>query len=575
MSSKSTFIIYVAVVLILSGIGYGIERSTKQKISRILSSKLNKSMKQVVVVREKEEQEISLEDVVEGDFVLISAKEIIPTDGVIIDGSAFIDESIFTGASISQEKGVGERIVQGSRVLAGKIKYQVTNLPRKEDAVQDIHTEKRKDFSSSVIDMISKHYIWFVLVLFVIATFIYYMLNKSKEPSDVVFIANIVIGYPCIMYFALSFTRSLGVKKGLEYGSLLKEIDFTKWKSLNWAKKSQVVILDKTGTITEGQIVVKDIYPLIRISEDKLLQIAASLESKSNHLASEAILNQAERKQIELIEIDDATQTIGFGIKAKIDETRYLLGNETYIKRQGLIEKEAMEIAHEYELDGKSPIFIGMDHQIIGLISVIDSIRSDCVELVAHLKQMDFQVAMLTGDDQRVANMVAQEVGIEEVYREDSAQAKEKRVKTLKEQYNLTVMIGNGRNDVEALIQSDIGIALPDSDKNVIHVADIILMNHELQNVTAALQLCSIVYSVEKQNWMWIGIYHAIGILVSIGVIFGMKGILLSDSLDWVILGISLFVIGLGAIRLKCFQPRWYKVGENCCSCTKTDKEND
>lgn len=575
MSSKSTFIIYVAVVLILSGIGYGIERSTKQKISRILSSKLNKSMKQVVVVREKEEQEISLEDVVEGDFVLISAKEIIPTDGVIIDGSGFIDESIFTGASISQEKGVGERIVQGSRVLAGKIKYQVTNLPRKEDAVQDIHTEKRKYFSSRVIDMISKHYIWFVLVLFVIATFISYMLNKSKESSDIIFIANIVIGYPCIMYFSLSFTRSLGVKKGLEYGSLLKEIDFKKWRSLNWIKKSQVVILDKTGTITEGQIVVKDIHPLIRISEDKLLQIAASLESKSNHLASEAIINQAERKQIELLEIDDVTQTIGFGIKAKIDETRYLLGNEAYIKRQGLIEKEAMEIAHEYELDGKSPIFIGMDHQIIGLISVMDSIRSDCAELVAHLKQMDFQVAMLTGDDQRVANMVAQEVGIEEVYREDSAQAKEKRVKTLKEQYNLTVMIGNGRNDVEALIQSDIGIALPDSDKKVIHVADIILMNHELQNVTVALQLCSIVYSVEKQNWMWIGIYHAIGILVSIGVIFGMKGILLSDSLDWVILGISLFVLGLGAIRLKCFQPSWYKVGENCGSCTKTDKEND
>lgn len=532
-------------------------------------------MKQVVVVREKEEQEISLEDVVEGDFVLISAKEIIPTDGVIIDGSGFIDESIFTGASISQEKGVGERIVQGSRVLAGKIKYQVTNLPRKEDAVQDIHTEKRKYFSSRVIDMISKHYIWFVLVLFVIATFISYMLNKSKESSDIIFIANIVIGYPCIMYFSLSFTRSLGVKKGLEYGSLLKEIDFKKWRSLNWIKKSQVVILDKTGTITEGQIVVKDIHPLIRISEDKLLQIAASLESKSNHLASEAIINQAERKQIELLEIDDVTQTIGFGIKAKIDETRYLLGNEAYIKRQGLIEKEAMEIAHEYELDGKSPIFIGMDHQIIGLISVMDSIRSDCAELVAHLKQMDFQVAMLTGDDQRVANMVAQEVGIEEVYREDSAQAKEKRVKTLKEQYNLTVMIGNGRNDVEALIQSDIGIALPDSDKKVIHVADIILMNHELQNVTVALQLCSIVYSVEKQNWMWIGIYHAIGILVSIGVIFGMKGILLSDSLDWVILGISLFVLGLGAIRLKCFQPSWYKVGENCGSCTKTDKEND
>lgn len=575
MSSKSTFIIYVAVVLILSGIGYGIERSTKQKISRILSSKLNKSMKQVVVVREKKEQEISLEDVVEGDFVLISAKEIIPTDGVIIDGSGFIDESIFTGASISQEKGVGERIVQGSRVLAGKIKYQVTNLPRKEDTVQDIHTEKRKYFSSRVIDMISKHYIWFALVLFVIATFISYMLNKSKESSDIIFIANIVIGYPCIMYFSLSFMRSLGVKKGLEYGSLLREIDFKKWRSLNWIKKSQVVILDKTGTITEGQIVVKDIHPLIRISEDKLLQIAASLESKSNHLASEAIINQAERKQIELLEIDDVTQTIGFGIKAKIEETRYLLGNEAYIKRQGLIEKEAMEIAHEYELDGKSPIFIGMDYQIIGLISVMDSIRSDCVEMVAHLKQMDFQVAMLTGDDQRVANMVAQEVGIEEVYREDSAQAKEKRVKTLKEQYNLTVMIGNGRNDVEALIQSDIGIALPDSDKKVIHVADIILMNHELQNVTAALQLCSIVYSVEKQNWMWIGIYHAIGILVSIGVILGMKGILLSDSLDWVILGISLFVLGLSAIRLKCFQPSWYKVGENCGSCTKTDKEND
>lgn len=575
MSSKSTFIIYVAVVLILSGIGYGIERSTKQKIFRILSSKLNKSMKQVVVVREKEEQEISLEDVVEGDFVLISAKEIIPTDGVIIDGSGFIDESIFTGASISQEKGVGERIVQGSRVLAGKIKYQVTNLPRKEDTVQDIHTEKRKYFSSRVIDMISKHYIWFALVLFVIATFISYMLNKSKESSDIIFIANIVIGYPCIMYFSLSFMRSLGVKKGLEYGSLLREIDFKKWRSLNWIKKSQVVILDKTGTITEGQIVVKDIHPLIRISEDKLLQIAASLESKSNHLASEAIINQAERKQIELLEIDDVTQTIGFGIKAKIEETRYLLGNEAYIKRQGLIEKEAMEIAHEYELDGKSPIFIGMDYQIIGLISVMDSIRSDCVEMVAHLKQMDFQVAMLTGDDQRVANMVAQEVGIEEVYREDSAQAKEKRVKTLKEQYNLTVMIGNGRNDVEALIQSDIGIALPDSDKKVIHVADIILMNHELQNVTAALQLCSIVYSVEKQNWMWIGIYHAIGILVSIGVILGMKGILLSDSLDWVILGISLFVLGLGAIRLKCFQPSWYKVRENCGSCTKTDKEND
>lgn len=549
--------------------GYLIENNTKKKLSGLMSLKLKSPIEQVLAIREGEKREIPLEDISEGDFILIGRKEVVPANGIIIDGSAFVDESTFTGESISQERGVGERIVQGSRVVTGKIKYQVTSLPRKEVASIP---EKKKDFCSEVLDIITDHYIWFLTGILAIALSIWIVLSKVKESSDISFISSLLIGYPCIMYIALSLTHSLGIKKGLEYGALIKEMNFVRWKSLNWVDKSQVVILDKTGTITEGNIEVKDIHPLIRISEDKLLQIAASLESKANHLVGEAIISRAENKQIELLDIKDSTITMGFGIKGNTDLGRLILGNESYIRKQGLIEKEAMEIAHEYELDGKSPVFIGIDNQIAGLISVMDIIRPDCADMISNLKKMDFQVVMITGDDQRIANMVAHEVGIEEVYRKESAQAKEKLVKDLIEQYNLTVMIGNGRNDVEALAMSDIGIALPDSEEHVMKVSNIILMQPELRNVPAILQLCSTIYSVGKQNWMWIGIYHAIGILVFIGVILGMKGILLSNIIDWVILGISLFVTGFGAIRLCFFQPKHCKSGENGSSCTKIDK---
>lgn len=547
-----------AVIITLITCGKYLEAVSKGKTSETIKKLMGLSPKTALVIRNGVEEEVEIEQVVVGDILIVKPGEKIPVDGVVLDGQTSVDESMLTGESIPIEKRAGDCVIGASINKNGTMKYQATKVGKDTVLSQIIHlveeTQGTRAPIAKMADLIAGYFVPVVIVLALIAAIGWYAYGKDIGFALTIFVSVLVIACPCALGLATPTAIMVGTGKGAEYGVLIKS-----GVALETAHALQTVILDKTGTITEGRPVVTNIYHLIRLSDDKLLQIAASAEKGSEHPLGEAIVRATKEKQIELLEVEHFMALPGYGIEATMEGKSVILGNEKLMRERNLVEKEAMEIAREYAMEGKTPMFLAIEGQVAGIICVADTVKESSRKAIEQLTKMGLEVVMLTGDNERTANAIARQVGIETVRSDVLPEGKASEVKSFMDQGKKVAMVGDGINDAPALAMADVGIAIGSGTDIAMESADIVLMKSDLMDVATAIQLSKKTIMNIKENLFWAFIYNAIGIPVAMGVLYIFGGPLLNPMVAGAAMSFSSVSVVANALRLRGFKPKTWK----------------
>lgn len=543
-----------AVIITLITCGKYLETVSRGKTSEAIKKLMGLSPKTALVVRDGVEEVVEIENVVVGDILIVKPGEKIPVDGVVIDGHTSVDESMLTGESIPIEKRAGDNIIGASINKNGTIKYQATKIGKDTVLSQIIQLVEEAQGTKAPIakmaDLIAGYFVPVVIVLALIASIAWYMSGQGIAFSITIFVSVLVIACPCALGLATPTAIMVGTGKGAEYGVLIKS-----GVALETAHGLQTIILDKTGTITVGKPTVTDIHVMVRMSKDKLLQIAASAEKGSEHPLGEAIVKAASEKQIELLELEHFMALPGYGIEAKIEGEEVLLGNEKLIRERGMVEKESMEISRGYAQEGKTPMFVVIGGKIAGLICVADSVKESSKQAIEQLTKMGLEVVMLTGDNERTAQAIATQVGINTVRSDVLPEGKANEVKSFMDQGKKVAMVGDGINDAPALAMADVGIAIGSGTDVAMESADIVLMKSDLMDVATAIQLSKKTIVNIKENLFWAFIYNSIGIPVAMGVLYIFGGPLLNPMIAGAAMSLSSVSVVANALRLKGFKP--------------------
>ena len=543
-----------AVIITLITCGKYLETVSRGKTSEAIKKLMGLSPKTALVVRDGVEEVIKIENVVVGDILIVKPGEKIPVDGVVIDGHTSVDESMLTGESIPIEKRAGDNVIGASINKNGSIKYQATKIGKDTVLSQIIHLVEEAQGTKAPIakmaDLIAGYFVPVVIVLALIASIAWYMSGQGIAFSVTIFVSVLVIACPCALGLATPTAIMVGTGKGAEYGVLIKS-----GVALETAHALQTIILDKTGTITVGKPMVTDIHVMVRMSKDKLLQIAASAEKGSEHPLGEAIVKAAREKQIELLETEHFMALPGYGIEAKIEGEEVLLGNEKLIRERGMVEKESMEISRGYAREGKTPMFVVIGGQIAGLICVSDTVKESSKQAIEQLTKMGLEVVMLTGDNEQTAQAIARQVGINTVRSDVLPEGKANEVKSFMDQGKKVAMVGDGINDAPALAMADVGIAIGSGTDVAMESADIVLMKSDLMDVATAIQLSKKTIVNIKENLFWAFIYNSIGIPVAMGVLYIFGGPLLNPMIAGAAMSLSSVSVVANALRLKGFKP--------------------
>lgn len=543
-----------ATILLLITLGKYLESVSKGKTSEAIKKLMGLAPKTARIEVNGAEKIISLEDVKVGDIVIVKPGDKIPVDGVVIEGSTSIDESMLTGESIPVEKVIGSDIIGASINKNGSIKYKATKVGKDTALAQIIKLVEDAQGSKAPIaklaDIISGYFVPVVIILAIISGLGWYFVTKDVEFALTIFISVLVIACPCALGLATPTAIMIGTGKGAEYGVLIKS-----GEALESAHKVQTVIFDKTGTITEGKPKVTDILVEGVITQEELLTIAASAEKGSEHPLGEAIVKEAEDKNIKLKKLETFVAIPGHGIEVTIDGKKILLGNKKLMDKNNIKLIDLEEKSNILATEGKTPMFISIDNQIAGIIAVADTVKENSKKAIEILHKMGIEVAMITGDNKKTAQAIAAQVGIDRVFAEVLPKDKAAEVKRLQEEGKKVAMVGDGINDAPALAQSDVGIAIGSGTDVAIESADIVLMRSDLLDVPTAIKLSRETIKNIKQNLFWAFGYNILGIPVAMGILYLFGGPLLSPMIAGGAMSISSVSVISNALRLKGFKP--------------------
>lgn len=544
-----------AIVLTLITLGKFLEARAKENTSEAINKLINLTPKTALVLRNNQEIEIPVDELILKDIVIVKPGNIVPTDGVIIFGNSSIDESMLTGESLPVSKKVGDKVIGASINKSGSFKFEVTKLG--EDTVLSQIIKLIEEASSSkapiskLADKISAIFVPTVIVISILATVTWLFLGYSFEFALSIGIAILVISCPCALGLATPTAIMVGTGKGAQNGILIKSAE-----SLEIAHTINTVVIDKTGTITEGKTQVTDIFTNEKITQDKLLQLCATIEKNSEHPLSDAILKKAQEKEIELLNATDFEALNGLGIKAKVEDRLLYIGNKKLLDSKNISLDLFYEKSEKLANEAKTPIFIADENEVLGLIAISDVVKLTSKDAILEFEKMGLEVIMLTGDNYKTANAIAKQININNVIAEVLPQDKEKEIQKLQSLGKKVAMIGDGINDAPALVRADVGIAIGAGTDIAIESANIVLVKSDLLDAVKAIQLSNAVIKNIKQNLFWAFFYNIIGIPLAAGVFYTILGWKLSPMFAGAAMSLSSVTVVLNALRLKLFEPR-------------------
>lgn len=542
-----------AMILTLITLGKYLEKKSKGKTSEAITKLMDLAPKTATILRNNKEVIVPIEEVLKDDIVIVKPGESIPVDGVIIQGSSSIDQSAITGESIPVEKNIGDKVIAATINKNGYFKFKAekvgddTTLAQIISLVEDASSSKAP--IAKLADKISGVFVPVVISISIIATIVWLLVGKSFEFSLSIGIAVLVISCPCALGLATPVAIMVGTGKGAENGILIKSAE-----ALETAHKVQTVVLDKTGTITEGKPKVTEIVVNSNINKNELLKIAASIEKPSEHPLADAIVEKAKKENITLLDVDNFISITGKGIKAEINNKIYYAGNLSLMKENNIDYSKFQKVINDLAKKGKTPLCFSDDSILFGVIAVADTIKPTSKKAIEEFKNMGINIVMLTGDNKNTAEAIRKELNIDKIIAEVLPQDKEKEVRKIQESGKKVVMIGDGINDAPALARADVGIAIGAGTDIAIESADIVLMKSDLLDGVTTIKLSKAVIKNIKENLFWAFFYNAIGIPLAAGVFYNILGWKLNPMFGAFAMSLSSVCVVSNALRLKLFK---------------------
>ena len=542
------------VILTLVTLGKYFEARSKGQTSAAIQALIKLAPQEAQVLREGQEVTLPLDQVQVGDLVRVRPGQKIPVDGRVVEGQSWVDESMLTGESLPVAKKVGDQVVGASLNQQGSLIVETNKVGQDTTLAQIIHLVQAAQGSKAPIaqlaDRVSAVFVPVVMTLALVAGLAWYLIGgQSWAFALTISIAVLVIACPCALGLATPTAIMVGTGKGAEQGILIKS-----GTALEMAHQVDAVVLDKTGTLTQGQPQVTDVLPLTGWTPDQLLALAAAAEVNSEHPLGQAIVAGARERELALPEVTDFQSLTGYGIRVLNGKNFYFLGNKRMMQETGLDLSQAEELAMTLAAGGKTPIYVGNREEIIGLIAVADPLKATSPEAVRRLKAMGLQVIMLTGDNAKTAQALAAEAGIDQVISDVLPADKAQVVADLQAKGLKVAMVGDGINDAPALAQADVGLAIGRGTDVAIESADMVLMGSDLISVATAIKLSQATIRNIKENLFWAFAYNVLGIPVAMGVLHLFGGPLLNPMLAGAAMSFSSVSVIVNALRLRRFK---------------------
>ena len=539
-----------AMILTLITVGKMLEARSKGKTTDALKSLMKLAPKTATLVRDGAEVTVVIADVQKGDVFVVRPGENIPVDGVVLEGTSAVNESALTGESIPVDKAVGDKVSAATTNQSGFLRCEATRVGEDTTLAQIIKmvsdAAATKAPIAKIADTVSGFFVPAVISIAVVTTIVWLLLGHELGYALARGISVLVISCPCALGLATPVAIMVGNGLGAKNGILFKTA-----ASLEAAGRTQIVALDKTGTITEGAPRVTDLLPAEGVSETELLTLAAALESRSEHPLAKAVLADAEAKAITPPEVTDFAALPGNGLAAKLDGMDIYAGNAAFIQTKLTLPAALAQQAEKLASEGKTPLFFGGAGRLLGVIAVADTIKEDSPEAIRQLQNMGIRVVMLTGDNQRTADAIGRQAGVDEVIAGVLPDGKEAVIRQLQASGKVA-MVGDGINDAPALTRADTGIAIGAGTDVAIDAADVVLMNSKLSDVPAAIRLSRATLRNIHENLFWAFIYNIIGIPLAAGL-FIPFGLTLNPMFGAAAMSLSSFCVVSNALRLNLF----------------------
>lgn len=542
-----------AMILTLITVGKYLEAVSKGRTTDAIKSLMDLAPKTACVIRDGKEKVIPAEEVVKGDVFVVRPGESIPVDGRVISGESAVDESALTGESIPVDKAQGSAVSAATLNQNGFLTCEATRVGEDTTLSQIIETVENaaatKAPIAKIADKVSGVFVPAVMAIALVAGAAWLISGRPFSFALARAISVLVISCPCALGLATPVAIMVGSGVGAKHGVLFKTAS-----ALEQTGKAQIVVLDKTGTLTKGKPQVTDILPASGYDADSLLRLAASLESKSEHPLAAAITRRAGESNVDIDEALGFTALPGHGVRAEINGKTAIGGNAALIKSKGLLDADMKALGERLADEGKTPLYFAFDGRIAGIIAVADVVKEDSRQAISELKNMGIRTVMLTGDNRRTALSVAKQTGIDEVVSDVLPGDKAEVVEKLRK-YGKVAMVGDGINDAPALTQADIGIAIGAGADVALDAADVVLMKSNVGDVAAAIRLSRQTLRNIHENLFWAFFYNCIGIPIAAGALIPAFNIALNPMLGAAAMSLSSFCVVTNALRLNFFKP--------------------